>query len=461
MLTTTERPHALLQEAPAGDDAYFSSWRARELARVDREGLTYLDFTGAALYAESLVRGDARRLGGVVLGNPHSESGPSRAATGDVERARRAILDYLHADPAEYTVVLTTNATAACRLVGESFPFARGSVLALTADNHNSVNGVREYARTRGAAVATIAIDDELRLVDPMAVLDEPGAAPSLFAFPAQSNFSGARHPLSLVTEARAQGWRVLLDAASYVPTAELRLTEVRPDFVALSMYKIAGYPSGVGALVARHAALAELRRPSFAGGTVRWVSVQGDRHRLAGGAAAFEDGTVPFLAVGAVPAALAVVEDAGRDRLARHLRALTGELLFGLQSLRHRNGAPVVRIHGPRTMEARGATIALSVLDANGGSSPYWEVEEAARAARLAVRGGCFCNPGCSEQAFGFRAAQAAACLDELGEDFTIPKFAACLGGGTVGAVRLSLGLGSVREDVRRAIEFVEGYRR
>ena len=176
MLTTTERPHALLQEAPAGDDAYFSSWRARELARVDREGLTYLDFTGAALYAESLVRGDARRLGGVVLGNPHSESGPSRAATGDVERARRAILDYLHADPAEYTVVLTTNATAACRLVGESFPFARGSVLALTADNHNSVNGVREYARTRGAAVATIAIDDELRLVDPMAVLDEPGA---------------------------------------------------------------------------------------------------------------------------------------------------------------------------------------------------------------------------------------------------------------------------------------------
>jgi len=460
MLTTRERTPTTLRDALLGDDAYFSAWRARELARVDREGLTYLDYTGAALYPESLVRGDAIRLGDAVLGNPHSEHGPSRAATRDVESARRAILDFLHADPAEYTVVLTTNATAACRLVAESFAFRAGSVLALAADNHNSVNGIREFARARGAKLATIPLDDELRLVDPMSVLDAPGTAPSLFAFPAQSNFSGARHPLSLVADARARGWRVLLDAASYVPTSELRLSEVQPDFVALSMYKIAGYPSGVGALVARHAALAELRRPSFAGGTVRWVSVQHGRHRLASGAAAFEDGTVPFLAAGAVPAALAAVESAGRDRLARHLRTLTAELLFGLQALRHGNGAPVVRIHGPRTMEARGATIAMSLLARDGSPHPYWEVEEAARASQLAVRGGCFCNPGCSERAFGIAPDRAAACLNELGEEFTIPGFAACLGGGTVGAVRLSLGLGSVREDVMRALEFFAGGR-
>ena len=457
MLTISERAPLTLRDALLGDDAHFCGWRARELTRVDREGMTYLDYTGAALYAESLVRADALRLGGAVLGNPHSEHGPSRVATQDVERARSAILAFLHADPAEYAVVLTTNATAACRLVAESFPFRAGSVLALAADNHNSVNGIREYARARGAGLAMLPLDDELRLADPMVVLDEPGAAPSLFALPAQSNFSGARHPLSLIAEARTNGWRVLLDAASYVPTAELRLNEVRPDFVALSMYKIAGYPSGVGALVARHAALAELRRPSFAGGTVQWVSVQRERHQLAGGASGFEDGTVPFLAVGAVPAALAAVEDAGRERLARHLRTLTADLLFGLQSLQHRNGAPVIRIHGPRTMEARGATIAMSVLAADGTALPYWEVEEAAREARLAVRGGCFCNPGCSERAFGIASDLAAACLDELGEDFTIPKFADCLGGVAVGAVRMSLGLGSVREDVRRALAFIE----
>lgn len=459
MLTRTQRAPAISRDAPINDNAHFEAWRARELSRVDRAGLTYLDYTGAALYPESLVRADASRLNDVVLGNPHSEHGPSRAATEDVERARRAILAFLHADPAEYTVVLTANATAACRLVAESFRFGARSTLALTADNHNSVNGIREYARARGAAIETIALEDELRLVDPQRVLERAPAGPSLFAFPAQSNFSGVRHALSLIADARSRGWQVLLDAASFVQSAELKLNAVRPDFVALSMYKIAGYPSGVGALVARHAALAELRRPSFAGGTVQWVSVQSDRHRLADGAAAFEDGTVPFLAVGAVPAALAAVEDAGRDRLARHLQALTAELLLGLQSLRHRSGAPVVLIHGARSMEARGAAIALSILDASGTALPYWEVEDAARAQRLAVRGGCFCNPGCSERAFGFAADRAAACLDELGENFTIPKLAACLGGGAVGAVRMSLGLGSVREDVIRAMEFVARY--
>ena len=337
-----------IQTTAAADDEFFAAWRARELSRVERAGLAYVDYTGAALYAESLVRADAARLEQTVLGNPHSQHGPSRESTGDVERAREAILMFLHADPAEYAVVLTANATAACRLVGESFPFAAASTLVLTADNHNSVNGIREYARARGAAVSVIPIDGELRLVDPLSALATPVRGASLFALPAQSNFSGVRHPLSLVADARARGFAVLLDAASYVPTAELRLDEVHPDFVAISVYKIAGYPSGVGALVARRESLACLQRPSFAGGTVDWVSVQHARHQLMRGPGAFEDGTVPFLAVGAVPGALATVREVGRDRLARHTAQLTAQLLRGLASLRHRNGEPVAMIHGP-----------------------------------------------------------------------------------------------------------------
>jgi selenocysteine lyase/cysteine desulfurase len=260
MLTTADS--RTTRTPVSSDDDFFAAWRARELTRVDRAGLAYVDYTGAALYAESLVRADAARLGQVVLGNPHSQHGPSRESTGDVERAREAILAFLHADPAEYAVVLTANATAACRLVGESFPFTPDSALVLTADNHNSVNGIREYARARGAAISVIPIDEELRLVDPLTALATPARGPSLFAFPAQSNFSGVRHPLALVAEAQTRGYAVLLDAASYVPTVEMRLDQVHPDFVALSVYKIAGYPSGVGALVGRHEYLARLQPP-------------------------------------------------------------------------------------------------------------------------------------------------------------------------------------------------------
>ena len=130
----------------------------------------------------------------------------------------------------------------------------------LTADNHNSVNGIRELARAGGAPVIYLPLDDELR-VRPFEL---PRVERGLFAYPAQSNFSGVRHPLDWIDAAQRRGYAVLLDAAAFVPTSPLSLREVRPDFVTLSIYKISGYPTGVGALVCRHDALRALVRPSL-----------------------------------------------------------------------------------------------------------------------------------------------------------------------------------------------------
>jgi selenocysteine lyase/cysteine desulfurase len=441
------------------DDAWFTEWRRSELARVDRCGVAYLDYTGAALYPASLVRADAERLMGTVLGNPHSEHAPSKAASEDLAAAREALLAFVGASPDEYSVILTANTTGACRLVGESFPFGRDSVLLVSADNHNSVNGIREFARQAGAEVRTIELDGELRMRDPIGALDRERGDPSLLAFPAQSNFSGVRHPLALVDEARRKGWHVLLDAASYLPTKELRLDEVRPDFLTLSLYKIAGYPTGVGALIARKEALAGLRRPWFSGGTVRWASVQHQRHRLADAPEGFEDGTPSFLAAAAVAPALAAIQAVDRERLARHLRHLTQLLLDGIADLTHGSGAPLVRVHGPRDLAGRGATIAISLHDGAGRVVPYWDVEAAARDEGIAIRGGCFCNPGCAEAAFQFPDARVRSCLDTLGDDFTIPRFAACLEEQTVGAIRVSMGLGTIRADVERFLAFIRRY--
>jgi hypothetical protein len=52
-------------------------------------------------------------------------------------------LEMLSADPAIYDMVFTANATTAIRILAEAFPFVDGSRLVLTADNHNSVNGLR------------------------------------------------------------------------------------------------------------------------------------------------------------------------------------------------------------------------------------------------------------------------------------------------------------------------------
>jgi selenocysteine lyase/cysteine desulfurase len=441
---------------------HFAALRAREFARLDADGHAYLDFTGSALYPDSLVVAHMAMMRESVLGNPHSESRASLASTALIAEAKARVLQFLDADPGEYTVVFTANASAALGLVAEGFRFGPRAPLVLTTDNHNSVNGIREYARRAGAPVHYLPTNGQLRLDHPeerLAAL--PRAERGLFAYPAQSNFSGVRHPLSLVREAQAIGCRVLLDAAALVPTSRLSLRAVPADFVALSFYKIFGYPTGVGALVARRESLAELRRPWFAGGTVDFVSVQHGIHALREGAEGFEDGTANFLAIGAIPAGLAFLDQVGLERVERRTTWLAMRLIRELEAFRHVNGAPLVRVYGPKTDDRRGATVAFNLLDQSGLVIPYATVEERCRAARVSVRGGCFCNPGASEAAFEFPAALTERCLRETrAAGWSIPRFAECMRGWAVGAVRASFGVPSDTRDLERLLAVVETFR-
>src|SRR5579859_1818314 len=129
------------------------SLRATEYARLDRAGHIYLDYTGGGLYADSQVRAHMDLLLGNVFGNPHSTNPTSLAMTHLVDAARASVLDFFHASPDEYAVIFTQNASGALKLVGESYPFAPGGRYLLTFDNHNSVNGIREFARAHGAEV--------------------------------------------------------------------------------------------------------------------------------------------------------------------------------------------------------------------------------------------------------------------------------------------------------------------
>ena len=157
-------------------------------------------------------------------------------------------------------------------------PFRPGSRLVLTADNHNSVNGIREFARRAGAEVDYVPLGDDLRGRDRACAAAT--TAPSLFAFPAQSNFSGLKHPLRWI-QARAAATPCCSTPPPLLPQSPV--TGAAADFVALSFYKMFGYPTGVGALLVRRDAMALLDRNYFAGGTVQIVSVQNRRGTPAG----------------------------------------------------------------------------------------------------------------------------------------------------------------------------------
>jgi len=255
-----EAEQAFRQAYPAFEStSALDALRAREYARLDDLGQIYLDYTGGGLYAESQLREHFELLRRNVFGNPHSLNPTSRAMTELVERARASVLDFFHASPDEYAVIFTSNASHALKLVGEAYPFQPGGQFLLLFDNHNSVNGIREFARARGASFTYLPVmAPELRVEEALlhSFLEHgSNGAHHLFAFPAQSNFTGVQHPLEWIEAAQARGWDVLLDGAAFVPTNRLDLSRWHPDFVPLSFYKMFGYPTGVGCLLARKAA--------------------------------------------------------------------------------------------------------------------------------------------------------------------------------------------------------------
>ncbi len=448
--------------------------RATEYARLDEQGHVYLDYTGGGLYADSQLREHMELLRHNVFGNPHSLNPTSREMTALVERARASVLEFFQASADEYVVIFTANATHALKLIGEAYPFCPGGQFLLLFDNHNSVNGIREFARAKGAEFTYLPLTaPELRVDESQlfSFLEHGGGgACDLFAYPAQSNFTGVQHPLEWIAEAQARGWDVLVDCAAFVPSNCLDLSKWHPDFVPISFYKMFGYPTGVGCLLARKAALTKLRRPWFAGGTIWGISVQGDGYVMLDGGEAFEDGTVNYLTLPAVEIGLKHLQAIGMETIHERISCLAAWLLDTLVSLRHSNGQALVQVYGPLNRDRCGGTIALNFLTPDGSIIDERIVEQRAGKSHISLRTGCFCNPGAGEAAFHVskeilqkvyreEVQEVLPGLFKGEEGLTWDQFLATLGMKSGGAVRVSLGLVTNFADVYRFVQFAQTF--
>jgi len=327
-------------------DRFFKDLVGREFSRLRANDHHYLDYTGGGLYAASQIQRHHDRLDTGVFGNPHSINPTSLAATEGAERARRKVLDFFNAGQ-DYFCVFTANATGALKIVGECFPWEPGSRYLLLQDNHNSVNGIREYCRSASGRFDYAPVCPGSLTINEQALtekLDQPATGPRLFAYPAQSNVSGVKHDLAWVERAKAAGWCTLLDAAAFVPTNRLDLQQVQPDFIALSFYKMFGYPTGIGALLVRKSAMGMLRKRWFAGGNVRIAGVTVPQHVLHQDHERFENGTINYLALPAVSDGLEFLEKVGMERLQSRVQNLSRSLYRRLSALQHSNGRPCLR---------------------------------------------------------------------------------------------------------------------
>ncbi len=445
--------HALkssfLADYPGYDADGVEALRRREFARVDAQHETYLDYIGAGLAPESLLAHNYRVLSGTIFGNPHTGSKPAEQF---YAQARAAIYRFFRCDPAQYEIIFTPNASAAIRLVAESFPFAAGSELLLAKDNHTSVHGIREYAISRGASVKYIPLTNDLTLVDSslQRALDklDPDRA-HLLAFPAQSNASGVIHDLTWIKLAQDRGAMVLCDASAYAPLSGFDGTAYQPDFMPVSFYKIFGYPTGVGCLLAKRSSLQTLTTPAFAGGSVCYFSgpwSPTDRILYHDQGRRFEVGTPNYAAYHAVAYGFDLVSNIGIDKVRSRATALERWLEAQLQQLRHEIKARtgLCQIYGP-TSGAKGATIMLNLFDCYNSIIPHSQIRDAAAAFGITLRNGCFCNLGTVQHATYVTAGSEHCELDKKEKIVDCRGFdEEVLSKGICGALRLSFGLGS-----------------
>ncbi|KAH9935189.1 PLP-dependent transferase [Epithele typhae] len=482
------------------------------LARLDRAGESYVDYMGGSLYPDSLVRVHAGFLQRNILGNTHSVSNPSRLSAACAAEARQAVLDFFHAPPG-YTVVFTANASGALKLVGEAFPFGRGSAYVLCADAHNSVHGLRRFASARGADVCYVPATDvggcdaaeaevslphlcpprasflvhRDKVASPRVAGTYPNAdfaasllraghppppPPPLARTPharssrsPRSRTSQTRSCPSRCSPPRARGLRHAPRRRGARADLALSLAEHPVDALAVSFYKMFGFPTGVGALVARTDFLERLERPWFAGGTVDVVQAPGTVVTMAAEMhERFEDGTINYLGFAAVTDGLRFLS-AYLPFLPIRLSSLTHYLIDSLESIRHDvSETPVVRVLSRKPGKVvksvgeqadTGSTVAVLFLAPSGEMLPNSFIEHAATASGLALRTGCMCNPGGAAALLGLRDMMAS-----LPENATYAAFEAHMGR-ELGVVRLSLGLASDWRDVWRVLEFARAVAR
>lgn len=440
-------------------DDFFESLIAKEYGRLAEEGHTYLDYTGGNLYADSHLSAHLEVLKKNTFGNPHSTNPTSQLSTRLVEEARQKVLDFFNAE--DYFCVFTQNASGALKIVGECYPFEDQGHFLLLTDNHNSVNGIREFCKNAGGSFEYAPIQYEDLQIHQESLEEYLGSQPDkknkLFAYPAQSNVSGVKHSLEWISKAQAEGWNVLLDAAAFVPSSPLDLSKYQPDFVSVSFYKIFGYPTGIGCLLIKKDSFSVLRKPWFAGGTVTMVSNQFPRHFLAENHERFEDGTINYLDIPAVGLGIDYINSIGMERIQERVSSLVVYLHSELTKLKHKNGQPIVRTFGPTNRTGTGGTIIMNFLDPLGNTYPFYELEAAANEQMISTRYGCFCNPGIDEINNAVTEEEMSVYFSsrDRGDFNDLVSFLNKMRGAT----RVSVGIATRKADLDTFVEFIKAY--
>ncbi|MGI9093535.1 MAG: cysteine desulfurase [Mycobacteriales bacterium] len=306
------------------------------------------------------------------------------------EGARAKVAAFIGAATDE--IVFTKNATEGINLVAYSMSNAATSgpeaarfvvgpgdeVVVSEMEHHSNLVPWQQLCQRTGATLKWFRVDDDGRLdtSDVDSVITERAKVVALVH---QSNVVGTVNPLDVIA-ARAHdvGAVVVIDGAQSVPHMPVDVGALGVDFLAFSGHKMCG-PSGVGVLWGRRELLAAMPPFLTGGSMIEIVEMSGTTFMPP--PARFEAGVPNTAQAIGLGAAVDYLSGVGMQAIAEHEQALTSYALSRVGAL---SG---VRIIGPVTAEARGATVSF-VVD---GLHPH-DVGQVLDDLGIAVRTGHHC---------------------------------------------------------------------
>ncbi|MEV2274941.1 aminotransferase class V-fold PLP-dependent enzyme [Nocardiopsis sp. NPDC049922] len=198
----------------------------------------------------------------------------SQVSTDAYERARRSVARFLGArtEPAD-AVVFVRGTTDALNLLARAVP--EGCTVVVFESEHHASLLPWEHPASRAGRVVRLPLPEspEAAVAAARRALSEAPAGPTLLCVTAASNVTGEIWPVEdLVRVAHAEGARVVVDAAQYVPHLPFSLAATGADYVALSGHKLYA-PFGSGVLAGRSDWLRAATPYLSGGGATRLVT--------------------------------------------------------------------------------------------------------------------------------------------------------------------------------------------
>ncbi|XP_065573607.1 molybdenum cofactor sulfurase 2-like isoform X5 [Artemia franciscana] len=319
---------------------------------------------------------------------------------------------------------------------------------------------MREYAEQKNVPIVSLKLKEFTDYFQSMEKRNNE-VGKSLVAFPAQCNFTGYRMPLNLIEIIKQKlgvNAYVCLDAASFVSTTVLDLSEYKPDFVCISFYKIFGCPTGLGCLLVKKTAEEALLKTYYGGGTV-FVAASTEnfhvkRKRIE---ERFEDGTLPYLEIVSLNACFDWLETNGSQKVFSNQPYELAALAFRyMQSAFHSNSSPMFEVYSLTDYTdstSQGGIISFNMRDSNGHYVGYAEVDSVVTANKFCVRTGCFCNPGACQT---FLKLTKQDLLEHFKAGHVCGDNNDLVEGKPTGAIRLSFGPTNTYEEVEKLLKLL-----